>query len=70
MTNKYKYRSVSFREDDMRKIESLSDAIKKRFGKSLSNNKVLKLGILSLEEELSDRSMLVKETGHDNSDDK
>ena len=55
MTNKYKYGSVSFRGDDMREIKSLSNAIEQKFGVSLSNNKVLKLGILSLKEQLTDR---------------
>lgn len=53
MTNKYKYGSISFRGDDMKEIKSLSNAIKEKFGVSLSNNKVCKLGILSLKEELS-----------------
>ena len=53
MTNKYKYGSISFRGDDMEEIKSLSNAIKNKFGVSLSNNKICKLGILSLKEELS-----------------
>tara|TARA_E500000318_G_scaffold104504_1_gene110588 strand:- start:262 stop:483 length:222 start_codon:yes stop_codon:yes gene_type:complete len=53
MTNKYKYGSISFRGDDMQEIKSLSNAIKEKFGVSLSNNKIVKLGILSLKEELS-----------------
>lgn len=71
MTNKYKYGSISFRGDDMQEIKSLSNAIKEKFGVSLSNNKVCKLGILSLKEELSQgRSTTIKgaTTNDSNSD--
>ena len=68
MTNKYKYGSISFRGDDMQEIKSLSNAIKEKFGVSLSNNKIVKLGILSLKEELSQgRSTTSKGATNDDS---